>query len=60
MPFSVRTGDGERQVGQWPGGDPDEVLALFARKYDALAFEVGLLEQRVKAGTASPEDAVRR
>lgn len=53
----VRTGDGERQVGQWPDGDPEEVLALFARKYDALAFEVGLLEQRVKAGTASPEDA---
>ncbi len=53
----VRTRDGERQVGQWPDGDPEEVLALFARKYDALAFEVGLLEQRVKAGTASPEDA---
>ncbi len=33
------------------------MLALFARKYDALAFEVGLLEQRVKAGAASPEDA---
>ncbi len=53
----VRTADGEKQVGQWPDGDPAEVLALFARKYDALAFEVGLLEQRVKAGTASPEDA---
>jgi hypothetical protein len=53
----VRTRDGERQVGQWPDGDPAEVLAHFAKKYDALAFEVGLLEQRVRAGTASPEDA---
>lgn len=53
----VRTPDGERQVGQWPGGDPTEVLALFTRKYDALVFEVELLEQRVKAGTVSPEDA---
>jgi hypothetical protein len=53
----VRTKDGERQVGQWPDGDPAEVLAHFAKKYDALAFEVGLLEQRVRAGTASPEDA---
>ena len=32
----VRTADGERQVGQWPGGDPAEALALFTRKYDAL------------------------
>ncbi len=53
----VRTGDGERAVGQWPGGDPAEVLALFTRKYDALVFEIELLEQRVKAGTVSPEDA---
>jgi hypothetical protein len=53
----VRTGEGERVVGQWPGGDPAEVLAHFTRKYDALVFEIELLEQRVKAGTVSPEDA---
>ncbi len=53
----VRTSEGERVVGQWPGGDPAEVLALFTRKYDALVFEIELLEQRVKAGNVSPEDA---
>ena len=53
----VRTADGERQVGEWPGGDPDEVLTHFARKYAALAFEVELLEQRVQSGTVSPDDA---
>ena len=53
----VRTADGEMKVGQWPGGDPAEVLALFARKYDALVFEVDLLERRVRSGTLSPEDA---
>jgi len=53
----VRTADGERQVGQWPDGDPGEVLQHFARKYDALVLEVELLEQRVKGGTVSPDDA---
>jgi hypothetical protein len=53
----VRTADGERQVGEWPGGDPDEVLTHFARKYAALLFEVELLEQRVRSGTVSPDDA---
>jgi hypothetical protein len=53
----VRTAEGERQVGQWPGGQPDEVLAHFTRKYDALVFEIDLLEQRVRSGTLSPEDA---
>ena len=53
----VRTADGERQVGQWPGGDPDEALALFTRKYDALLFEIDLLEQRLRSGKLSPEDA---
>jgi hypothetical protein len=53
----VRTSDGERQVGQWPGGDPAEALALFKKRYDDLAFEIDLLEQRVKAGTLGPDEA---
>lgn len=53
----VRTGDGEREVGQWLGGDPQEGLAFFARKYDALVFEVDLLDKRVRSGTVSPDDA---
>jgi len=53
----VHTSAGERSVGQWPDGDPAEALAFFKKRYDALAFEVELLEQRVKAGNLSPEDA---
>jgi hypothetical protein len=53
----VRTSDGEKVVGQWPGGDPAEVLALFTRKYDALLFEVDLLEQRLLSGAVAPDDA---
>jgi uncharacterized protein YeaO (DUF488 family) len=53
----VRTKDGERPVGQWPDADPSEALAFYTRRYDALAFEVELLEQRVAAGTVSPDDA---
>lgn len=53
----VRTKDGERPVGQWPDANPEEALAFYTRRYDALAFEVDLLEQRVQAGTVSPDDA---
>jgi hypothetical protein len=53
----VRTADGERPVGQWPGGDPAEVLEHFTRKYDALVFEVDLLEKRVRSGALAPDDA---
>lgn len=53
----VRTADGERKVGQWPDGGPVEALAFFKKRYDDLAFEVDLLEQRVKAGALTPEDA---
>jgi hypothetical protein len=53
----VRTADGERKVGQWPDGDPAEALAFFVKRYDALALEVQLLEQRVRAGTLSPDEA---
>lgn len=53
----VRTGEGERAVGQWPDGDPAEALAFFRKRYDALTFEVDLLEQRVKAGNLGPDEA---
>ena len=53
----VRTSAGERKVGQWPDGDPAEALAFFTKRYDALAFEVELLEQRVQAGALSPDEA---
>jgi len=53
----VRTGDGERAVGQYPEGTPEEALHFFTERYDALAFEVDLLEQRIKSGVMSPEEA---
>ncbi|KQX66892.1 ATPase [Angustibacter sp. Root456] len=45
----VRTADGEREVGSYPGASPEEALAYFARKYDELAAQVELFEQRLTA-----------
>ncbi len=53
----VRTTDGERSVGQYPEGTPEEALKFFTDRFDALSFEVGLLEQRIRAGVLSPEEA---
>ena len=53
----VRTADGERAVGQYPEGTPEEALAFFTRRFDALAFEVQLLEQRVRAEALTPDEA---
>jgi hypothetical protein len=53
----VRTADGERKVGQMPDATAEEALAFYTRRYDDLAFEVQLLEQRVNAGTLSPDEA---
>jgi hypothetical protein len=53
----VRTPDGERAVGQYPEGTPAEALAFFTRRFDALAFEVQLLEQRVHAAALTPDEA---
>lgn len=53
----VRTGDGERSVGQIPDVDLTEALAFYVRRYEALDVEVRLLETRVKSGALSPDDA---
>ncbi len=45
--------DGERAVGSYPGASPEEALAYFARKYDDLAAQVKLLEQRLAADQLS-------
>ena len=50
----VRTAAGERVVGSWQAGSPDEALAFYRRKYTALETEVTLLEQRVTATDLSP------
>ena len=53
----VRTADGERPVGSYPDAGADEALAYFGRKYDELAGQVLLLEQRVKSGGVAAKDA---
>jgi hypothetical protein len=53
----VRTAEGERPVGQYPGGSPDEALGFYTKRYDELAGSVHLLEQRVNAGVVSPDEA---
>ncbi len=54
----VRTLNDERSVGQYAEGTPEEALKFFTDRYDALAFEVHLLEQRIGAGKLSPEEAM--
>jgi len=55
----VRTADGERAVGQIPDVTPEEAVAFYVRRFEALQVEVGLLESRIKAGSLSPEEARR-
>jgi hypothetical protein len=53
----VRTAEGERQVGSWQAGSPDEALAFFTRKFEMLETEVSLLEQRLASTDLSPVQA---
>lgn len=53
----VKTADGERAVGQYPEGTPEEALGFFTERFAALAFEVDLLEQRIRAGVLGPDEA---
>lgn len=53
----VRTAEGERAVGSWQAGEPEEALAYFHRKYDELAGQVALLEQRVRTTDLAPAQA---
>jgi hypothetical protein len=49
----VRTSAGERPIGSWQAGTPEEGLAYYQRRYDDLAAEVAVLEARV--GSADPK-----
>jgi hypothetical protein len=40
----------DRKVGQMPGKSPEEALAFYMRKFDDLATQVRILEQRVASG----------
>jgi hypothetical protein len=52
-----RTAEGEREIGSWQAGSPDEALAFFKRKFEALETEVSLLEQRITGTDLSPAQA---
>lgn len=53
----LRTAAGERVVGSWQAGSPEEGLAHFARRYADLATEVRLLEARVASGATDAQHA---
>ncbi|GAB2672244.1 DUF349 domain-containing protein [Gordonia jinhuaensis] len=48
------TPEGEHQVGSWQAGTVAEGLAHFGRRYDDLATEVEILEERLEAGSGDP------
>ena len=48
----VKTADGERLIGTWQAGAPEEGLAHFGRRYDDLVTEVSLLERRLESHPA--------
>ncbi len=53
--FVRTTEGGEREVGSWQAGTPEEGLAHFARRYEVLSTEVALLEQRLRSGAGDPQ-----
>jgi len=53
----VRTPEGEKAVGSYPGKSAEEALQYFVRKFEALASEVALTAARVSSGAMVPDDA---
>lgn len=51
----VKTAAGERQVGSWQAGTPEEGLLHFARRFADLLVEVDLLQTRLASGAADPQ-----
>jgi hypothetical protein len=53
----VRTADGERVIGSWAAGSPEEAVAFFRRKFESLETEVTLIEQRITTTEIAPAQA---
>jgi hypothetical protein len=53
----VRTADGERVIGSWAAGSPEEAIAFFRRKFESLETEVALIEQRMSTTEIAPAQA---
>src|SRR6201993_1264174 len=45
------TAAGERSIGSWQAGDAEAAFAHFGRRFDDLATEVTLMEERLASGT---------
>lgn len=54
----VITAEGERAVGVWQAGTPDEGLVHYARRFDDVRTEVELLETRLVSGAGDPKHAL--
>jgi hypothetical protein len=54
----VKTSDGERVVGSWQAGTPEEGLAHFARRFADIVTEVDLIETRLGSGAADAAHSV--
>jgi hypothetical protein len=54
----VKTAAGERVVGSWQAGTPEEGLAHYARRFADLVTEVDLIEARLASGAADPGHTV--
>ncbi|MEV6524116.1 DUF349 domain-containing protein [Longispora sp. NPDC051575] len=54
----VKTAAGERAVGSWQAGTPEEGLAHFVRRFEDLQTEVVLLEKRLASGAADPQQSL--
>ncbi|MBZ8177977.1 DUF349 domain-containing protein [Corynebacterium sp. 3HC-13] len=51
----LKTAQGERVIGSWQAGTPEEGIAHYGKRFDDLATEVELLESRLHA---HPEEAL--
>jgi hypothetical protein len=59
----LRTAEGERVIGSWHAGSPDDGLEFYGRRYTELAAEVSLLEGRAHSEASDPVavgDAARK
>lgn len=54
----VRTSNGERAVGSWQAGTPQEGLAHYARRFDDLSTEVSLVQARLSSRTGDMKQAL--
>jgi hypothetical protein len=53
----VRTAEGERAVGSWQAGSPEEALAFYERRFSGLVVEADLLERRIRETDMALKDA---